>query len=509
MFAVIYIPDFALQAALRLEPRLTNEPVALVDPNLPKSPVIQLTAAARDEGVVEGLTPTQARARCSEVLLKPRSAVMEQAAAAALLQCAYDFSPDVEVTADGTVTLDLRGFKDLALEAYGRRMVEQVRLLYLDARVGVAANPLLSLYAARRAQPVLVVSEQMANGKSGNGKGSAASAFLAGLPIEAIEPSPETLHVLRQWGIRTLGAFVELGQEALTDRLGVEGKVLFERATVRNSRPLRLARPQERYVERVEFEHEVETAAPLLAMLRRFVEQIVVRMGMAGKVPETLVLRLKFSEGPDYTHTFEVPEPTSDEETLFRMLQTHLENFKSPHTILGVQLSGKPCLSRRRQFGLFESSLRNPNHFGQTLAQLAGLVGAARVGRPEVKSTHRPDVFEMQPVQFEGPREAGYRSVPKEVGARGDARPPVGLPLRRFRPPLPATVEILQGRPARFRARDCCGAICATRGPWRSSGAWWDAQSWSRDEWDVETADGSLYRLFEQDGDWFVEGIYD
>jgi protein ImuB len=509
MFAVIYLPDFALQSALRLEPALAHQPVALVDASLPRIPIIQLTAAARDEGVVAGLTATQARARCAEVIVKPRSAELEKAAAAALLQCAYEFSPDLEATADGTVTLDLKGFRGLALEPYARRMVEQARWLHLEAQVGVAANPLLALYAARRARPVLVVGEQMENGESDEHDRGAESAFLAELPIEAIEPSPEAHHVLRQWGIRTLGAFVALGEEALTERLGVEGRVLYERATVRHRRPLRLVRPEERYVEAVEFEHEVETAGPLLAALRRFVEQIAVRMGITGKVPETLALRLKFAGGPDYTHTFKVPEPTSHEETLFRMLHTHLERFQSPHAILGVQLSGQPCLARRRQFGLFESSLRNPNHFGQTLAQLAGLVGSERVGRPAPQPTHRADAFEMQPVAFEEPRGDAYRPARKEVRARGDARPPMGLPLRRFRPPLLAAVERADGRPTRFRARDGWSVIRQAQGPWRSSGDWWDSQRWSRDEWDVETADGSLYRLFEQDGDWFVEGIYD
>jgi hypothetical protein len=47
-------------------------------------------------------------------------------------------------------------------------------------------------------------------------------------------------------------------------------------------------------------------------------------------------------------------------------------------------------------------------------------------------------------------------------------------------------------------------------GPWRRSGDWWEQEKlWQRDEWDVQTCDGSLYRIYLERGDWFVEGVYD
>ena len=510
MFAVIYIPDFALQAALRLEAALGDSPVALIDRCVPKSSVVQLTDDARDQGVTEGLTPTQARARCPHLIIKSRSAAMERSAGGALLQCAYDFSPAIEATAEGVVTLDLKGFKGLCLQDYGQRMIQHLRLVHLKAQVGVAAKPLLALYAARRARPVLVVSDEMTESESRGKRWSSAAAFLEDLAIEAIEPSPETLRVLKQWGIQTLGAFVALGEGALTERLGAEGRCLFDRATVRSTRPLRLVRPEEHFEEAVDFEREIETTEPLLLVLRRFVEQITVRMGMAGKVVESLVLRLKFSVGPDYQHVFNVPEPTRNDQMLYRMLHTFLEYFKSENTIVGVRLFGKPCFGKGRQFGLFGASLRDPNRFGETLAQLSTLVGADRVGRPAVKSTHYPDAFEMRPVDYfaRNPASQAVGSVPAGREFAGSSSK-TGLPLRRFRPPLAAEVELAEGRQSRFRAVDCAGAIEQARGPWRGSGDWWDDQRWARDEWDVETVEGDLFRLFQENNRWFVDGIYD
>src|SRR3989442_15196767 len=81
MFAVIFIPDLHLQAALRPEPELHSRPVALIDGASPKPVILQLTQAARDAGVREGMTLTQALARCPNILIKARSAAQENAAA--------------------------------------------------------------------------------------------------------------------------------------------------------------------------------------------------------------------------------------------------------------------------------------------------------------------------------------------------------------------------------------------------------------------------------------------
>jgi hypothetical protein len=57
------------------------------------------------------------------------------------------------------------------------------------------------------------------------------------------------------------------------------------------------------------------------------------------------------------------------------------------------------------------------------------------------------------------------------------------------------------------------GAVVASAGPWRTSGAWWtlDRSAWNRDEWDVALASGGIYRLARQraTGIWEVEGLFD
>src|SRR5207302_1266868 len=73
---------------------------------------------------------------------------------------------------------------------------------------------------------------------------------------------------------------------------------------------------------------------------------------------------------------------------------------------------------------------------------------------------------------------------------------PRGLQLRRFRPPLLARIEFREQRPALIRSAVCNGAIADRRGPFFCSGNWWDNGRWWRQEWDVQTADGAMYRIF-------------
>jgi hypothetical protein len=83
------------------------------------------------------------------------------------------------------------------------------------------------------------------------------------------------------------------------------------------------------------------------------------------------------------------------------------------------------------------------------------------------------------------------------------------LSLRRFRPPLPAHFEFREEKPALVCSEIFTGAIAETHGPFFSSGNWWDGNRWARKEWDVETIDGSLLRIFCSGDSCFVEGVYD
>ena len=341
----------------------------------------------------------------------------------------------------------------------------------------------------------------------------------------------QILTILHKWGIHTLGQLAALDKEQLAARLGAEAVRMWERANGQSNRVLQLIRPPELFEESFEFENEIETAEPLLFILRRFLEQLAVRLSAIYLVAKELTLRITFTHKQIYERVFKIPEPTNNIDLLFRMLHTHLENFKSERAIVAVTLSAQPIKPGREQFGLFETTLRNPNQLSETLARLTGLLGTDRVGTPVLEETHRPDAFRMEAFSSTGfSRDCGMgqagvltcdrngRLAAASLSCGGqNARlshthagcAPLSSALRRFRPVISASVLLDGDDPPHVRNGHLRGKIVKQCGPYLFSGNWWDEKSWARAEWDLQLEKGKLVRAHESEGRWKIDGVYD
>ena len=301
----------------------------------------------------------------------------------------------------------------------------------------------------------------------------------------AAERAKELSHIiaiLQKWGVHTLGDLAALEPDQLGVRLGPTAMRLWEQATGQATRLLRLVRPTEVFVEQIEFDYEIETAEPLLFVLRRFLEQLKLRLGVFYLVAQEMIFRLTFADKSHYEHRFHIPDPTNSIEILFRLLQTHLETFRAEHPIVAVALAINVAQPARQQFHLFETPLRDPSRLHETLTRLTGLLGKERVGTPVLEDSHRPDAFHLEAFFWELP--AGPNEPAKMIGPA----------LRRLRAGFsPALTEV----------------VVARQGPYRASGDWGDEKKWERTEWDLQLADGGVCRCREQRDGWVVEGIYD
>ena len=336
-------------------------------------------------------------------------------------------------------------------------------------------------------------------------------------PSSPASAKDQILAILHKWGIHTLGQLAALDKEQLGARLGPEAIRMWERANGQSNRVLKLVRPAESFEESFEFENEIETAEPLLFMLRRFLEQLAVRLHAIYLVAKELTLQITFADPPQvrtqdgsaaadkqvYERVFKIPQPTNDVDLLFRMLQTHLENFRSEHPIVAVALSAQPIKAAKEQFGLFETTLRNPSQLSETLARLTALLGADRVGTPVLEETHRPDAFRLEPFTW-----AVESAVPSGESSHA-LRTAHATAVRRFRPAVAASVFLDEDRAAHVRSADIRGNVIEQRGPYLISGNWWDEKSWARAEWDLHTENGEVVRVHEAERTWKIDGVYD
>jgi len=290
-------------------------------------------------------------ARCAELVIKPRSPAQEESATEVLLQTAYAFSPNIESTAPGVCTMELRGLTfrsdSEAMEQWAEKMVEVLAQFYIEAKVGLAATPELALLAARAANPILTLGSEFNIALTPalshpTGKGKRIPASLAecdrgirsitvhdqkqqtivpslvgrerarvrvfeSFPISALEPPLEILEILQRWGIQTISALLALGKDNIAERLGPAAVELFNRVSPESPRPLKLVAPAEEFAEQMEFENEIETVEPLLFVLRRFVEQLSRRLELIYLVVADFQLQLGLSSGAKYERLFNCP----------------------------------------------------------------------------------------------------------------------------------------------------------------------------------------------------------
>lgn len=562
MFGCIYIPNFSVAAARRAEPELQAHPVAIFEGKPPLEKIIAVNESARNLGIEPGMTKAQAEL-CSGLNLRPRSGVQESATHAALLDCAQSFSPCVENAACDTTLLDLRGMASLfgSADKISHAIADRAIELGLPVNVAVASNADAALLAARGFSGITLI------------PGGKEAEQLGQLPIEVLfserlggeekKSAEALLETLNRWGIRNLRAFAALPEVSLTERLGQQGLHLQQLARGGITRNLVPVEAPLVFEEAIELEHPIVLLEPLAFLLNRLLEQLCARLGSRALATQELRLTLGLSNGtgiedefdnigiasesdesnserqrsyapPDspfdyaqgrlrrlclhdfrqtkFVRTLCLPLPMLDSKVFLKLLQLDLNAHPPGAPIVKIHLSAEPARPRSAQGGLFLPPSPEPEKLELTLARIAGIVGEQRVGALELLDTHHPEGFRMRRFVAEVARKVSQKRSPDAEDAQSAV-----TALRRFRPPLRASVTLDNGQPTRVacpKKNEVQGEVLWKAGPWRFSGDWWEREAWSRDEWDLALKNGEaigFYRLVHDllAGTWFLEGMYD
>jgi protein ImuB len=536
MFACIYVPNFSVAAALRAEPELKTRAVAILEGKPPLEKIIAVNENARRMGIAPGMTKAQAEL-CTDLALRLRTPLQESSAHAALLDCAQSFSPCVEDAACDTALLDLAGMESLLgpLPEISRAIHTRTATLGLDANVAVASNPDAAMIAARglclcgagtfaRAGFTVILPGKEAE-------------QLGPLPIEVLFTDREgtdekkfaagLLETLDRWGIRTLRALAALPEVSLSERLGQQGLRLQQLARGAATRTLVLVEEPMLFEEAIELDHPIVLLEPLAFLLNRLLEQICARLGSRALSTQELRLTLDLESfasknqqskisNQQFARTLRLPLPMLDAKVFLKLLQLDLNAHPPGAPIMKIHLAAEPVRPRPGQAGLFLPPSPEPEKLELTLARIAALVGDQKVGALELLDTHHPEGFRMQRFVAAAPEKN-----PRIIALAETEEKSIVTALRRFRPPLRASVTLENGHPALLvcKKKEVQGSVLWKAGPWRASGDWWEREAWSRDEWDIAVQSTALqngkeisfYRLVHDllGGAWFVEGTYD
>jgi len=269
-------------------------------------------------------------------------------------------------------------------------------------------------------------------------------------------------------------------------------------------------------------------------------------------------------------HAWKLPVPTQDKNLLFSLLRLHLEQTAFSAPVRCLRLEVVPIKPRLTQGDLFTPPSPEPEKLEVTLERIRGIVGSTDcVGSPRLLDTHQSSSFTLQcfssaqyahslssqnfpshteqspcqperlgchPAQLlchpERSRLIRKANQPEEskdpypftkpspsplanssVPSPSSPQSPI-IALRIFRPALETAVELDGKKPRFVRLWNRHHRVLAASGPWSTSGNWWNAAAWTREEWDIaiQTPAGlGFYRIYHDRlrRQWFVEGVFD
>ena len=491
--ACLLVPDLPLAALLRVEPGLVDRPVAVVDGPGPRACVLAAQPSLYRVGVRPGLTAVQVHSLVPDAELRPLSAVQVRAARAALSDVARGFSPRVNLgQAEGEVYLDAGGLGRLHPTEFdlGLSLRSAARRVGLEVRVGLGCDRLVARLAAvtcptGRGPEIQVV-------PAGRER-----EFLAPLPISLLESSARLRAAFERFGIERLGQLAQLPGAGLGRRLGPEGLRLWRMARGEAADPLFSDPLSERFVEIRDPGWPIGRLEPLLAELDALLTRLEARLACRGLVASGLDLTFELDPEGSHQRPIRLASPTRLKATWLDVIRLDLTQDPLGAPVNEFCIEALPVAAKAGQLDFFANAgIPASAVLDDMLAKLAAIVGADRVGSPHLPDSHHPDVAGLRPLGSGGADGPEDRYTPHP-------------PVRVLRPPVPARVRLEGRRPGYLRTDALGGRVRRAAGPWRIEWGWWRAEQLNRDYFDVELADGGLYRLYldRDSGDWFVDGI--
>ncbi len=525
--ACVAVPLFPLAARLRSEPELRGEAVAVLAGNGSAARVVAATRTARRAGVRAGMTLLQARALLPKLAARSRDAACEQAAQEALFEVAESFSPRVEDAGEGVVLLEINGCArhfpgDTPEHDLGHALQRAVERAALAGGVGIASSKLAARVAAGLPDsPTVVPAGDEAR-------------FLAPLPLTRLGPEIDLAETLARWGIRSVGDLARLPKDEVASRLGPLGQRLHATARGLDPQPLMPRLPPPDFREGLVLEWPLVALEPFLFAAQAALERLAQRLEARALSCARLGFELRLEPDGVHSRAIALPAPTRDVKALRTLLKLDLEANPPGGAVIGFTLIAFPDRPREAQLSLLGPAELSPDRLATLLARLFALLGPGRAGSPRPVDGHRPERTAL--VEFVPPPPPRVRPEPSPshgLLAIRVLRPALAVEVLTDAPPTdaeaapayqrprsirtlqtPETVEVrrsndgVRGAPRRPRIE---GAVKVAAGPWNLEDAWWSEEPVARDYWDVELAEGGVYRVYREraSGGWFVDGIYD
>lgn len=326
----LLIPDFQIACELVDRPALArrSETVAIVDDRL-----VQATSrAAQRYGVWPGQRLQEALSRCPRLVTieaRPHDYAQRFATIVAALR---GFSPHVESGPLGVAYVDLGG---LWRHYPAPGSLEQLLLgcapAHFKPQLGIGSGKFLAFVAAGQAEPGAFT--EIAD--------AAAQEALAEVGIEALPVDDRMLQRLRQLGLTTLGALVQLPRHAVVAQFGMAGGVAWDLASGRDTSLVRSEPEPETVTVAHTFESAIQSREVLLAKAEQLVAKAAATLAREYQAVRRARLRIVTADDRIWEKRLTFKASYSEHRQLWRAVRPVLEHAECQGAVseLVIELS--------------------------------------------------------------------------------------------------------------------------------------------------------------------------
>lgn len=397
---------------------------------------------------------------------------------------AREYSPNIEVVDEDTVVFDLAGGQAVRVGECVLRLREN----FPGLSVGISDN---------LASALLLVNERGGISFAERDGGGA----LKALGIEALGAGREFIQLMRDWGIDDFDAFSRLPEDEMADRFGQEAVEHLRRVKGKEFRAAAWNFKENEFRWVHTLDAEIKTVEPLKFLVSTGVRKVFEKLKRSCLGSQECFVRLRGSEGI-CEYEIKTIVPTLNEKLWLRLMYLRLESEPPGFFVSDIEIEFSPARLRSIQSDLFSANILEPEQIGLVASKIRKLVGDGNVGVPKLIDSWEPEAFEL---------EGDLASLGRRH--MGDGAPEEIFPGKAFFYfPKPVSVKVFfdGSIPAVLILKGKRHRILASGGPWRVDGGWWADGAWHRDEWDVETDSGGLFRMcLGRDGEYYLEGGYD
>ncbi len=478
LWLALHFPSFPLQA---IQSAAGAVPCCVHESRRGRAFVVACNGAARRAGVEPGMSLAAARVLAASLQSLARDQGAEENALRRLALWAQQFTPVVSLQPPDGLLLEVAGSLGLfgGPNALRTRIEAALAPLGLSARAGMAPTPAAAWLLARAGCGELVRDHD------------ALARAIEPLPVSLLMVGPSVTTALHQSGIDTLGALLQLPDDALSRRFGPALPRQLARLLGREPDPRRIFEPPVRFRSRLMLPDSVTETTPLLFLLRRLLHELAGFLRGRGAGVQRMALVLIPPQGPVERLTLSLLAPSNDPDHLLRLWQERLERHRLQGPVEGIELSTTaPVPLAPGNLDLFTSSREADEDFTRFLERLQSRLGAEAIQRLCAVDDHRPE---------KASRTLPWNTTPTPRSQ--DAFPP--RPIWLLDPPR----LLCDGGRPRLHGTP----LTLLEGPERIESGWWDGDEIRRDYFIARGTRQQTLWIFREAGArrrWFLHGYF-